>query len=56
MSRTVPGANDSSQRSDKKLVSVLSPEGRLSIEILQKQEAELLRLRTMSRIDELYMA
>jgi hypothetical protein len=48
-------AKSSSRRSGKKLVPVLSPEGRLSIETLQKQEAELLRLRTMSRIGELYM-
>jgi hypothetical protein len=49
-------AKGSSRSSGKKLVPILSPEGRLSIETLQKQEAELLRFRTMGRIGELYMA
>ena len=49
-------APSSSRKGEKKLSAVLSSEGRLAIERFQREEAEDLRLRTMARIGELYMA
>jgi hypothetical protein len=45
----------SNEKKGKKVVPVLRPEGRRSIENHQRREAEMMHLRTMGRIGELYM-